>query len=38
MQTSTSELISVGSFSGWWESSEYTHLSLEDELAHDAGV
>lgn len=38
MQTPTSELITVGSFSNWWESSEYTQMSREHESAHDAGV
>lgn len=38
MQTSTSELITVGSFSSWWESSENSQMSVEDESARDAGV
>lgn len=37
MQTSTSELITVGSFSRW-ESRENTRMSVEDESAQDAGV
>lgn len=38
MQTSASEIITVGFLSSLWESNEYTQMSLEDESAYDEGV